>query len=83
MTITIPLSPEEEKRLLERASLSGRDLEGYVHRLITRHIQASDSIAAVLAPVRRKFEESGMSDDELDALVEEAREEAWRERRSK
>jgi hypothetical protein len=83
MTITITLSPDEEKRLLERASLSGQDVEGYIHRLIERHIKASDTLAALLAPVRQQFAESGMSEDELDAIVEEAREDVWREKQAR
>ncbi len=44
-----------------------------MNRLIARHIQAPATLADILAPVRRQFAESGMSEDDLDALVEEAR----------
>lgn len=80
MTITISLSPEAEKKLFERAARSGQDVAGYIHRLIEKDIQAPASLDDVLAPIRRQFEESGMTEEELDTLVEEAREEAWQER---
>ena len=40
MTINIELRPDEEKALLERARLSGRDPVQYVQNLIRDHIQA-------------------------------------------
>ena len=75
MEITISLSPEEEVLLSERASASGEDVPGYVHRLIGRHVRSAGTLAAILEPVRREFADSGMSEDDLDSLVEEAREE--------
>ena len=47
--------------------------------LIDRDIQA-ESLDAILAPVRRNFEQSGMTDEDLAALVEEVREDIWREK---
>ena len=41
MTINIELKPDEERALLERARLSGRDPGQYVQNLIRDHIQAS------------------------------------------
>lgn len=34
----------------------------------------------ILAPVRAGFAESGLSEEELESLLEEAREEVWQER---
>jgi hypothetical protein len=42
MTIQIELRPEEERALLERARLSGRDLPGYVHQVLQTHIQQAE-----------------------------------------
>ncbi len=39
MTINIELKPDEERALLERARLSGRDAGQYVQKLIRDHIQ--------------------------------------------
>ncbi len=39
MTINIELRPEEERALLERARMSGRDLAGYVRRILRKHIR--------------------------------------------
>ena len=56
-----------------------RTSPSYVHHLIDRDIDA-ESLDASLAPVRRTFEQSGMTDDDLAALVEEVREDIWREK---
>jgi len=79
MTITISLSPEQEKRLAERAAQAGQEVVAYVYQLIDHEIQA-ESLDAIFAPVRRDFEQSGMTDDDLGALVEEVREDIWQER---
>ena len=82
MTITINLRPEQERRLAERAARAGQDVAAYVRQLIDRDIDG-ESLDTLLAPVRRGFEESGMTDDDLAALVEEVREDIWREQQGK
>jgi predicted DNA-binding protein len=79
MTITIDLSPEQERRLAALAARAGQDVTGYVHYLIDRDIDV-ESLDAILAPVRREFDQSGMTDDDVAALVEEVREDIWREK---
>ncbi len=81
MTTTIDLSPEQERRLAERAARSGQGIAAYVLQLIDRDLYARD-IDAILAPVRRAFEASGMIDEDLSALIEGVREEIWQEQQS-
>lgn len=93
MTITIRLGPEEERKLAERAAQAGKDLAGYVLRLIERDIEAPPrdvstpdakrTFAEILAPIHEDFRESGMSGDELDALLEDSLSEVRSERREK
>jgi hypothetical protein len=78
MTITISLSPKQEKQLAERAAQAGQEVAAYVQDLIDRDLGTED-LDAILAPVRRNFEESGLTDEDLTALVEEVREDIWRE----
>ena len=82
MTITISLSPEQEKLLAERAAQAGQEVVSYVHHLIDRDLDAK-KLDEILAPVRRDFEQSGMTDDDLAALVEEVREDIWQETRGR
>ena len=64
-------------------------LDDYVESLVaeaTRRrnridVPAEKSFDEILAPFRRSVEESGLSDEELDALFREARKEASRARK--
>jgi hypothetical protein len=97
MTLSIVLPPEMEKQLRERAAQAGQTVEGFICQLVEREIlgangsqapriippQAGKTFDEIFAPLRREVEESGISDEELDKLLEEAREEVWRERKAK
>src|SRR3712207_4273962 len=94
MTITIHLSPEEERKLAEQAAQNGQDPTSYVHRLIAEALEVEPSaangpsvsqearptLAEILAPVHEDFRRSGMTEEGLDALVEEVREGIWQEK---
>ena len=82
MTITIDLSVEQQRQLAAKAAQAGHERSAYVHQLIDRDVEA-ERLDAILAPVRRNFEQSGMTDEELSALVEEVREELWQETHGK
>lgn len=83
MAITIDIAPEKEKKLAERAKSNGQsDVAEYVRKLIDKDLELSPSLRELFAPVRDDIKESGVDDEELDALLEESREEAWRERRA-
>ena len=86
MTVTIDLSPDEERRLQERATQLGQDLTGYVRRLIHEDLKGPSpksgrTFAEILAPVHEDFRKSGMTEDELDTLLEEALKESRAARR--
>lgn len=71
-SVTIELPPELERKVRSRAAAEGQELPDYLRGVIERSVMTLDE---VLAPIRREFEASGMTEEELDALVEEAREE--------
>jgi hypothetical protein len=80
MTITINLTPDEEKKLLARAARIGQDVTAYIHRLIERDIKDVDE---ALAPFRSQVAESGITDEELGSFFEEVRDEIWQEKHGK
>lgn len=79
MTITIKLSEPVERKLAERAARDGKTVEDVAQELIERGMAEPRTFAEIFAPIRKEFAESGMTEAELDALIEEAREEVWRE----
>lgn len=79
-TVILQLEPETERKLRERANRAGQTLEVYLQHLAEREAKNGAPAATgkrtldeILAPVRKGFAESGLSDDEVDALLEEAR----------
>lgn len=84
MTITISLPPEVEKSVKAQANKEGKPLEDYVESLVEEgsrrrariDLLTEKSFDEILAPFRRNVEESGLSDEVLDALFTEARKEA-------
>ncbi|HEV3386723.1 MAG TPA: hypothetical protein VG097_18045 [Gemmata sp.] len=43
-------------------------------------IMPEKTLDEILAPFRQSFAESGMTEEELDVLIEEARKEVWEEK---
>ncbi len=82
MTLTIPLSPEEEKRLLAHAAANGQDVASYVLQIVKEQIAKSLTFDQIFAPLRKEVEESSIADDELDTLFRQAREEVWQEKQA-
>ncbi len=91
MTITIDLPSEVETKIKTQASNDGVKVEDYVKTLIK---EASDrrerieknsekSFDEILAPVRKGFQASGMSEDEILEFFEEVREEVWQEKQNR
>jgi len=92
--VTLVLPSEAEQRLREKAGKHGLTLEAYLQRLAEQDAfedmsRPGDEEATtppprtfdeILAPVRRGFAESGLSEEEIKAMLSDARQEVWRER---
>jgi len=79
MDITISIPSDMQDKLRQRAMDSGQDVTEHVEKLIERDLSPPGSLRDTYAPVRQQIKESGVSDDELDTLLEDAREEAYQE----
>jgi hypothetical protein len=69
------------RRLDERVRERGGNRSGYIRELVEREIR-KPTLSEILAPFRQQVKESGISDEELMALFEEAREEVWQEKQT-
>src|SRR5438876_6031812 len=69
MTLTISITPEVDAKLRERAQSQGRDVAEVAADLIRQGVTAP-TLDEILAPVRRAFAKSGMSDNELAEFLE-------------
>lgn len=73
MTLTINLSPATLEKLQAQAAASGKDVETWVREAVEVKLAVSgQSFREILEPIHRQVEESGMSEDELNALADEA-----------
>ncbi|MGI8543228.1 MAG: hypothetical protein ACR2MD_07065 [Aridibacter sp.] len=82
MTVVIELKPETEEALHKKARANGFEVNVYLEKLIEKDIRQEKTIDEILAPVRQEFEESGMSEEELDDFLNGVREKAWQDRQA-
>jgi hypothetical protein len=88
MTITIELRPDDERVLRERARTNGRELPEYVQQVLEEHIRSiprpetlPKTFDQILAPIREGWQQSGMTEEEIDDLFQQELQEVRRERR--
>ncbi len=74
------LPPSVIEAVENRAKEIGTTTENYVRYLIEEDLASTLSMRVLFAPVREQIRESGVSEDELDELLEEAREEVYQEK---
>ncbi|HLR04435.1 MAG TPA: hypothetical protein VK117_01405 [Pyrinomonadaceae bacterium] len=79
MEITISVPKEVESVLAQKAAAQGKDIKTFVEGMITTQAM-SPTLDEILAPVRNDFAASGMTEDELDELIESERQEMWEEK---
>ena len=78
------LPADTMQALVDRARQAGTTPEEIARRLIEEGLSPKDlSFDEILAPFRRQVEQSGVTDDELDALFTRARKEVFRENKDK
>lgn len=75
MTVVLELKPEVEEALQKKAKASGFEVGAYLERLVEKDVCRAKTLDEILAPFRKEVEESGITEEELGVLIEEAREE--------
>ena len=73
-TIEITGLPEGTREAIKELSRSkGKSADEYLRTLVEAEILSEQTFAEILAPIREGFRKSGMTEEQLDALFEEAR----------
>lgn len=83
MTLTIQVPQNIGAILEEKARNQGKDVSAYVENLIEKDVDHRKTLDEILAPVRKNFAESGMSEEDLDALIETERQAMWEEKNAR
>jgi hypothetical protein len=80
-TLTLTLPPETGRRLRAHAAANGVDAASFALQAIQEKLRTPPlpTFDERLAPLRREFYETGMTDDDLYKLLDEARDEVRRE----
>lgn len=71
------LRTETLEALSAKARQAGKTIGEYIRNLLETEVAAEQPFAQILEPIRRSFDESGLTEAELDQLIEAAREEVW------
>jgi len=83
MTITITLPPATEERLRAQSEVTGKDISTLVVEAVEARLSLAQlSLRDILAPAHADFQQSGMTEAELDTLLQESVDEVRCERRS-
>lgn len=83
MVLSIPISEQTCERLRSRASAAGQDVESYVARLVSHFADSPTPLEELSGPIQDAFAESGMTDDELGDLLDQAKHDMRAERRAR
>jgi hypothetical protein len=86
MTISITLTPDQERTLEELARQDGKDPSVYVNDVVAAYLNGARSkgektFEEILTPVWEGWQRSGMTEDEIDDLFGQELQEVRRERR--
>jgi hypothetical protein len=77
MTITIELRPDDEQVLRDRARMTGQELPEYVRDVLETHIRwisrpetTAKTFDQILAPVWEGWRQTGMTQEQMDAMLQ-------------
>ena len=83
LALRIRLTKEAERRLTEEATARGVSVSEFLSEMLERAVERRTSFAEVSEPFAAAVSASGLTDAEFDSLVEELRDEVWREQHAK
>lgn len=82
-TLTIQVPQKINAILEETAKNKGKNVAEYVEDLIEKDIERRRNLDEILAPLRKDFADSKMTEADLDALIESERQAMWEERNAR
>ena len=82
MTLSLSISPDVEAKLKAKATAAGVDVATYAARELERSVSLARDLREISGPAYKEFLASGMSDDELGDLLEDAKHAMRAERRT-
>jgi predicted transcriptional regulator len=83
MALTLELPAPLERRLAAQAAVAGKTAEALAVELIEKALPRERTLAEIMAPFAAEVAARGITEEELDAIVEQARQEVWEEQQQK
>ena len=81
--VTLRLSSDAQTKLQARAAASGKPLAEYIATLVESVVETPRTLAEISGPVYQRFLDSGTTDEQLSAELEQAKHEMRAERRGR
>ncbi|MGH9841932.1 MAG: hypothetical protein ACREEM_24515 [Blastocatellia bacterium] len=83
-TLTLEIrNPETVSAIAEAAKRYGTTMEAWALNLLETAILAHKPFEEIVEPIARSFDQSGMTEEELDELIDEAKRNVREEKRRK
>lgn len=82
MTLKLSISPNAETKLREKAAEVGQDVSDYAAGVLERMAESPMDLRDISGPLFDEFKASGMTDDELGDLLEDAKHRMRRQQRA-
>ncbi len=83
-TLTVQIkNPATVHTIAETAKQQGMTPEKYVLELVETALLSQQSFEGLVEPVAQNFDESGMTEEEFDALIEAERQAIWDEQHAR
>ncbi len=73
MDVTITISPELKPKIEAEAQRLGKEVKRVIEEILARAFSPHPTLDELLAPARKEFAESGLTEDELDDLIKQER----------
>ena len=74
----IGLPRAKQQAAKKKAKQAGKSVAEYLRSLVERDLMFDKTFDEILRPVREDFKKSGVTESQLDEIVEQARESIWR-----
>ncbi len=82
MSVSIEFPPDIEAALRERLARSPQNVTAFVVEAVREKLSRTKTLDEICAPLAQSVAAAGVTDDELDQLFEEARENVWQANQS-
>ena len=82
MSVTIEFPPDIEATLRERLARVPQNVAAFVVEAVREKLSRSQTLDEICVPFAQSVAATGITNDELDQLLEEARENVWQAQQS-